>query len=415
MVVRVPAGVSKPYSDKDGVVWVKCGADKRKATARDEVLRMYQASALIHGDEVPVRDMTVEDVEMSAFSRFYEKLFEEPLSEQELPLARNFENLNLSRKGNLNVAGALLFGRNVEFKLPVFIVKCVAFPGDDIDVECYDDSEDISGLLENVYDRTMGFILRNLRRVQDGQGVNSLGKLEIPKIVFEELIVNALVHRDYFVSAPIRVLMFSDRIEIISPGHLPNNLTVENIKSGNSNTRNPILASFATKLLPYRGLGSGVRRALKEYPATDFVDDRDGNVFKCIVQAELAHKDSELAHKGSELAHKGSELAHKGSELAHKGSELAHKELELAHKEELTQIARAISTSKRSSQEEVERCVVALCRVCELSSQELAHLMNRDEKALRSHYLNPLCEKGMLRRKFAEKNHPRQKYLTVKE
>jgi len=55
--------------------------------------------------------------------------------------------------------------------------------------------------------------------------------------------------------------------------------------------------SFATKLLPYRGLGSGVRRALKEYSAIDFVDDRDGNVFKCIVQAELAHKGSELAHK----------------------------------------------------------------------------------------------------------------------
>jgi len=44
------------------------------------------------------------------------------------------------------------------------------------------------------------------------------------------LLVNALVHRDYLVSAPIRIFVFDDRIEIISPGHLPNNLTVEKIR-----------------------------------------------------------------------------------------------------------------------------------------------------------------------------------------
>ena len=80
---------------------------------------------------------------------------------------------------------------------------------------------------------------------------------------------NALIHRDYFISAPVRIFLYSDRIEIVSPGHLPNFLTVENIKAGNSNIRNPILASFATKILPYRGLGSGIRRALKAYPDID--------------------------------------------------------------------------------------------------------------------------------------------------
>ncbi|WP_459931468.1 ATP-binding protein [Desulfosporosinus burensis] len=90
-------------------------------------------------------------------------------------------------------------------------------------------------------------------------------------------------HRDYLVSAPIRIFIFSDRIEIISPGHLPNNLTVENIKKGISNIRNPILASFATRILPYRGLGSGIRRALSAYPSIELLDDREGNVFKVII------------------------------------------------------------------------------------------------------------------------------------
>lgn len=64
---------------------------------------------------------------------------------------------------------------------------------------------------------------------------------------------------------------------------LPNNLTIENIKAGNSNIRNPILASFAAKLLPYRGLGSSLLRALWAWPQIELIVDRAGNLFKVIV------------------------------------------------------------------------------------------------------------------------------------
>lgn len=70
----------------------------------------------------------------------------------------------------------------------------------------------------------------------------------------------------------------------LSPGHLPNNLTIENIKRGNAIIRNPILASFATKLLPCRGLGNGIRSALKAHPGIDFEDDREGNLFICTLK-----------------------------------------------------------------------------------------------------------------------------------
>ena len=106
--------------------------------------------------------------------------------------------------------------------------------------------------------------MRNLHKVQAGRGVNAPGTSEIPDAVFEELLVNALVHRDYLVSAPIRLFIFDDRIDIISPGHLPDNLTVEKIRRGNSSIRNPILVSYVAKgLLPYHGLGSGIKRALE--------------------------------------------------------------------------------------------------------------------------------------------------------
>lgn len=285
MVVHIPQGISKPYMDKNGVIWVKSGADKRKATSQEEIQRIYQSANLIHSDEIPVPNMLIADLDKDQFSMFYEKQYEQSLSEQELPLKQIIENLNLGKDNILNIAGALLFGKNTQYKLPAFIVKCVNYPGIDIDVEHYIDSQDISGTLKRVFDDTLGFVLRNVKRIQAGNGVNSLGELEIPKIVFEELIANALIHRDYFVSAPIRIFMFKDRIEIISPGHLPNNLTIENVKNGNSNIRNPILASFATKLLPYRGLGNGIRRAIKAYHQIEFIDDRDGNIFKVIIKS----------------------------------------------------------------------------------------------------------------------------------
>jgi ATP-dependent DNA helicase RecG len=170
--------------------------------------------------------------------------------------------------------------------LPVFHIKAVSYPGIDIHPTTYLDSADIYGRIQTQFEDGLGFILRNLRREQRSQGINTTGEVEIPRIVFEELLANALIHRDYFVSAPIRVFVFDDRIEIISPGHLPNNLTVANIRSGNSNIRNRILASFATKLLPYRGLGTGILRSLREYPAIDFVDDHDGNLFRVIIRRQ---------------------------------------------------------------------------------------------------------------------------------
>jgi ATP-dependent DNA helicase RecG len=284
VAITVLEGASKPYMDKDGVIWVKSGADKRRATSREEIQRMFQNSGLIHGDEIPVRGMTIRDIDLSSFGAFYEKLYGGTLDTDPENFARLLRNMNLSTDEWLNVAGTLLFSKLPSSRLPVYVIKAVSYPGTDIDVERYDDSQDIQGTIQDQFRGALSFVLRDLRHIQGDKNVNSEGDPEIPRVVFEELIANALIHRDYFVSAPIRIFVFADRIEIISPGHLPNNLTIENIKNGNSNIRNPILASHATKILPYRGLQSGISRALKAWPSTEFTDDRGGNLFKAVVQ-----------------------------------------------------------------------------------------------------------------------------------
>ena len=200
----------------------------------------------------------------------------------------------------LNLAGVLLFAERPEWIKPLFIVKAIRYPGNAIHSTDYLDTEDFSGSLRKIYEDSLAFIMRNLRKVQSGQGVNSPGIPEIPPSVFEELLVNALIHRDYLVNATIRLFIFDDRIEIISPGHLPNNLTVEKIRSGISNIRNPILVSYAAKgLLPYKGLGSGIKRALEDWPDISFTDDREGCMFIATVhRKELG--DARLTEKSTQ-------------------------------------------------------------------------------------------------------------------
>jgi predicted HTH transcriptional regulator len=92
------------------------------------------------------------------------------------------------------------------------------------------------------------------------------------------------VHRDYFTSASIRILVFRDRIEIISPGPLPDSLSIEDIRHGKSNRRNPTLSEHAFRLLPYRGMGSGIPRALGEWPQIELISEVSGNQFTALVR-----------------------------------------------------------------------------------------------------------------------------------
>ena len=96
-------------------------------------------------------------------------------------------------------------------------------------------------------------------------------------------LVNALVHRDFLVSATIRLFVITDRVEIISPGHLPDSLTPAQIRTGVSNRRNRVLAEHAAHILPYRGLGTGVPRALGAWPKIDLVDEQAANQFRAVV------------------------------------------------------------------------------------------------------------------------------------
>ena len=131
--------------------------------------------------------------------------------------------------------------------------------------DAYRDKEDIDGNLFTQQRRGVDFILRNLHRRPNGGDFNAPGEPEIPALAVREVVANALAHRDYFVDAPVAIDVHPDRVEVISPGSLPNTVTVENIKLGIHLERNPILLSFLAKdpEYGYTGRGSGIPRVLR--------------------------------------------------------------------------------------------------------------------------------------------------------
>jgi ATP-dependent DNA helicase RecG len=291
IVLNVPKGIDKPYFDKNGVIWLKTGADKRRVNSKEELRRLFQLTNQFHADELPTK-AGIDKLDKLRFRDFLRNVYKQDYPDSPEELTRLLQNMNLATdSGMLNLAGVLMFAERPEWIKPQFVVKAIRYPGNKIHVSDYVDTEDFSGPLRKIFDDALAFVMRNLHKVQAGRGVNAPGLPEIPESVFEELLVNALVHRDYLVSAPIRLFIFDNRIEIISPGHLPNNLTVEKILAGNSNIRNPILVSYVAKgLLPYHGLGSGIKRALEEWSEIDFADDREGCLFTATVHRKPMDK-----------------------------------------------------------------------------------------------------------------------------
>lgn len=285
IVVNVAEGTDKPHTDKDGVVWIKNGSDKRKVISKDELSRLLQSSGNLYAEEMLLQHSSMEDINWDKFKSFYEEKYKESCEKKEI--RKYLANLRLGEQGKLNVAGALLFGKNSQKLTPSFFITAIWFWGNDITDTQYRSSENIIGTLEQQYKKGYDFVLAKLDKTQAGQSFNSLGKSEIPEIVITELLVNALIHRDYFINDSIKLFVFENRIEIISPGKLPNNLTEEQIKKGVRRSRNNIIASLAPDLLEYRGAGSGILRALQQYPDIDFMNEQDNERFRVQIKRPL--------------------------------------------------------------------------------------------------------------------------------
>lgn len=289
-VVTIAKGAERPYKTSNGIYYVKSGPDK-KQMSQEELLRQLTAARGMSADESILYKSGIQDFNEREFLKFLEKDNErvyKKLKKGELGLQTILENLYLWKEGHLTLAGNLLFGEYPQKYNPSFYIDCCYFDGYDISVTQFISKQTMKGTFEEMYEDSVRFVMSQLRHYQVEKDFNSQARPEISQEVVSELIINALVHRDYYIQSSIKVFMFHDRVEIISPGKLVNSLDIEKIKNGIAIHRNPILSSITKHILPYSGYGTGIKRVMEIDPTVELINDTWLEQFKCIIHRRVS-------------------------------------------------------------------------------------------------------------------------------
>ena len=432
VVATVKEGLNKPYHDNKGIVWVKNGADKRKVFDNAELAEMMTDCGSFAPDEAGVRDATVNDLDATTIKQFLGNRFERVLEKKGLTgdafneasldaicsaIAKGHDcekilrNLRFIRPdGSLTVAAMLLFGKYTQRWMPMMTAKCICFAGNSVGSKVFRDKvndADMEGNLLHQYDTIMDFFTRNLHNVQIGDEFNSMGKLEIPYTSLVEFTVNSLVHRSLNMKAPVRIFIFDNRVEIHSPGALPNGLTIDDIKAGTSMPRNMFLFNNAIYLLPYTGVGSGITRALDEDVNVTFMNNDKAQEFVITVWREgsnqvegesnqVEQKSNEVEWKSNQVEQKSNEVDGESNEVEEKSNQVQDSDTRLRHSNTNLDTQLRHSDTKKVSLSNKQRDIVNFCSVPRTTAEIMERLGLSNQTKNRERYITSLVAAGYL-------------------
>ncbi|MCP4108572.1 MAG: hypothetical protein GY749_23995 [Desulfobacteraceae bacterium] len=260
---------AKPYRTAGGRFYIRAGRDKKDATGR-ELIRIAQAAGELHYDESLVSGTNIADLSLSAFSHFHQVQFgmtlDEHIEQSNMTLPALLRNLRLAHDLDgelvLSTACILVFGKTPEQFMPHSRVSAVAFAGNNEDSDILDRRE-ISGRLPVIINETKAFLERNIRVPAREHGFSREDIMLYDRKALGEAVVNAIAHRDYSLSgSQIRLFLFQDRIEVRSPGCLPNSVTLENIRLGVHTERNRAIVRLLTQMGYMSAIGTGIPRMI---------------------------------------------------------------------------------------------------------------------------------------------------------
>lgn len=198
----------------------------------------------------PIADTGLEGIDLRLVDHYYRTYYETefldlPADEQQVLLQNADILTELKGKQVATVGGLLMFGKQPQRRLPHSSIMFAVFKGTDITDDLADKKE-VFGTLPELIDKTVGLIQLFLPNPSTIEGTRRTETVLIPLKVIREAVVNAVAHRDYFLSQrKIQVHVFSDRVEITSPGKLANTLTLAKIRYGNSAPRNIFLMKLS--------------------------------------------------------------------------------------------------------------------------------------------------------------------------
>ncbi len=109
IALSIPKGRDKPYFDRNGVIWLKSGADKRRVNSKEELRRLFQSVDQFHADELPTK-AGIDKLDKLRFRDFLRDVYQQPWPDSTDELLTLLQNMNLATdEGMLNLAGVLLF------------------------------------------------------------------------------------------------------------------------------------------------------------------------------------------------------------------------------------------------------------------------------------------------------------------
>lgn len=249
-VIRIDQGLSKPYyveSHGRKKYMIRVGSTKREAT-RDELGRLFQEAGVVHYDISPIFGSSIDDLDWQKLKEYFLTTRGVNIEEMKGRINQLLINTELmvSREERVfpTAAGILLFGKNPQRLLTQSGITAVKFKGKEMDYEA-EDRKDIRGTLPEQVEDAVRFVSRNTKTSSVMKGIRREDRTEYPISSVREALVNAVAHRNYSIwGSSIRLFIFADRLEIRSPGKLPNTVSIEKIKVGCSALRNPILVEF---------------------------------------------------------------------------------------------------------------------------------------------------------------------------
>ena len=260
-----------------GRVWVRRERSSVEPSPT-ELQELYNAFGYILTEERAIQAASADDIDHAAFRSYLRAL---GLETQEEPQPATHDDLrNRGVLTELDAAlhpalyGVMAFGKEPQ-RYPQtgsFWVECVAYGGFDraSDVLLVGDAK---GRLDEQVQRAVGWV-RSLGRIETYRGLIREDTPLVPEKALREAIVNGVVHRDYAITgSKVLLEVFSDRIDVTSPGLLPNHMTVESVLAGgHPRSRNELMANYLLVMgvMEQRGRGWPVmRRAMREFNGTD--------------------------------------------------------------------------------------------------------------------------------------------------
>lgn len=295
LVVEVSAGTNKPYYRKsaglDQGTYIRLGTNTLRANA-DLIEELKWQSRGKAFDTLPIYQTTENDLDEKKIKHFIE-LRKERKKEKITPeLLLSYYLITQEHvQTYATAAGILLFGKKPQYFLTESFIICSHFKG--IEGREAIASIDCTGTLFEQFHTAFNFIVSRLSRSFTIKGPRRKETLEIPEEAIREALLNAIIHRNYYIKSSIKIAIYENRIEFFSPGSLPGPLNMQNLRMGISYIRNIAICKIFREAGYIEKLGSGFLTLFRSYEQRNLKTPsiiEGENFVKCILPREAIEK-----------------------------------------------------------------------------------------------------------------------------